>query len=186
MSAFEVNTVQPGHQQLDDNEEHVIVKGICAQKTLKEHVSWYYKSNSCSFCHICLPCCLLVGRWCGSKAVNIWHMYLTPTTLHIVNFSPHCVCWPKSEVDIALTDIKEIEEVGAIYKVWGSCLCFSEGTKLIPPSTVRIQLKPNKAKDFFCCCLRRCDLPIVIDINYCENATEFVEAVRQRMNIERE
>ena len=182
MSEFEVNTIQPGQQQVDENEEHVIIEGICAKKTLKKHVSWYYHAQSFLLCHICFPCCLLVGRWCGSKAVDIWQLYLTPTTLHIKNFSPHCVCCPKRDVDIDLMDINDIKEVGGVYRQG----CCYRGTKLIPPSTVRVELKPNKAKDFFTCCCRNCDLPIVIDINYCENATEFVEAVRQQMSTEKE
>lgn len=177
MSSFEVSTIQPGQKQLDERGEHVIIEGICAQKLLKTDVSQNYRYRYSYI--ICLPCCIFVGRSCGSKAVDYWHMYLTPTTLHIVNFNPNCVCFPKRDVDIALTDINEIEEVGAIYRAG----CCDMGTKLASPSTVRVELKPNGAKDFFGCCYRSCNLPIVVDINYCENATEFVEAVRQQMTM---
>lgn len=180
MSSFEVSTIKPGQQQLDKHGERIIIEGICAQTMLKRQVSWYYRSLSLSdsICFPCLPCCIFLGRSCGSKAVDIWHMHLTSTTLHIVNFNPYCVCCPKKDVDIELMDINEIEEVGAVYRAG----CCNLGTKLESPSTVRVELKPNKAKEFFWSCCRSCDLPLVIDINYCENATEVVEAVRQEMN----
>lgn len=178
MSSFEVSATQPRQQHLNKNGEPVIIAGVCAQQLLKQQVSSYYKYYvSYITYHVCFPCCGLVGKLCGSKAVDIWQMYLTPTTLHLVDFNPNYVCLPKKDLDIALTDINEIEEVGFVYKA-GCCDC---GTKLASPSTVRVELKPNRAADFFPWCCRSCDLPIVIDINYCNNATEFVEAVRQQM-----
>ena len=158
--------------------KQIIIEGICAQEKLRRNVVDYYTLPSL-YAPILLPFCCLLGKLCGRKAVDVWSMYLTSAGIFFVNYNAACVCCPKTQVHIALTDIEEIQEVSNIYRTG----CCNYGTK-ISTTTIRLELKPNKAKEFFPLWYRcdSCnDLPIVIDINYCENSTEFVEAVKQQI-----
>ncbi len=166
------------------NGEEIILEGICAQKRLRSDISSYYTTLSMPICFpISVPFCCLLGKVCGTKAVDVWSLYLTPTGIYFVNFNAVCTCCPTDEVYIALTDINEIQEVSYVY----STGCCNYGTKL-DSTTVRLELKPNKAKEFFpfyyqcmSCCSSGDDIPLVIDFNYCENTVEFVKAAKQQM-----
>ena len=165
-------------QQMDDNGELIIMEGICDQDGLKVAVSDYYYFLAVRMGFIWLPIFLPIGRFCGTKAVGIWRVYLTSTSLHFVKFDPTCVYFPiKSNKRIALTDIEEINVVNPV--VTAGC-CYL-GTKLTSPTTVQVEIKPNGAKEFFSLCCRYCDLPIVINIDFCANAVQFMEAVKQQM-----
>ena len=171
-------------RRVDENGEEIILEGICAQERLKSNISSYYMTLLCIICFpIFVPFCYALGRFLGVRAVNVWSMYLTSTGIYFVNFNAACTCCPKAQVHIALADINEIQEVSYVYMAgpW----CWKYGTK-IDSTTIRLELKPNKAKEFFplyysCINCYSNDIPIVIDFNYCENATEFVEAVKQQM-----
>lgn len=164
--------------RVDDNGEEIILEGICAQKRLRSDITSCYHVST-----VTLPLSCLLGKMCGAKAVDVWSLYLTSTGIFFVDFNAACVCCSKSQVHIALADINEIQEVSYVYMA-GPWYC-KYGTK-IDSTTIRLELKPNKAKEFFPLhyrCLSSCsdDIPIVIDFNYCENAMEFVEAVKQQM-----
>ena len=168
-------------RRVDENREEIILEGICAQERLKSHISSYYTALSSLVCFpVCVPLSCLLGKFCGPRAVDVWSMHLTCTGIYFVNFNASCSCCPKSQVYIALSDINDIQEVSYIYTTG----CCNYGTKL-DSTTVRMELKPSKAKEFFPvyykCCSSSDDIPLVIDINYCENAAEFVEAVKQQM-----
>ena len=169
-------------RRVDENGEEIILEGICARKRLQSNISKYYTSIPICF-PICVPFCCLLGKFCGTRAVDVWSLRLTHSSIYFVNFNAACMCCPKAEVQIALTDINEIQEVSYVYTT-GCCYL---GTK-IDTTTVRLELKPNKAKEFFpfyygclSCCKSGDDIPLVIDFNYCENAEEFVKEVKQQM-----
>ena len=166
-------------QHYDENGEVIILEAVCAKEQLKQAVQSYYGcANPISISTMCLtaPCLFIAGKLCGSKAVNMWRMYLTTTSIHLVNFDAVCVC-VQNNVRIDLTDIEEIQEAAGATTKDGS----KRGTKLAPPTTILVELKPTKAKEFYTGPYRRFDLPIVIAINHCENSTEFVKAVKQQM-----
>ena len=156
--------------RVDENGEAVLLEGICAQKQLRNDITTYNVPFGC-----------LLENICGTKAIDVWSLYLTSTGICFVNFNAACICCPKAQVHIALTDINEIQDVSNVYMA-GCCYCGTE----MDSTTIRLELKPNKAKEFFplyyrCISCFSNDIPIVIDFNYCENATEFVEAVKQQM-----
>ena len=128
-------------RRVDENGEEIILEGICARKRLQSNVSKYYTST---YFPICVPFCCLLGKFCGTRAVDVWSLCLTHFSIYFMNFNAACMCCPKAEVQIALTDINEIQEVSYVYTT-GCCYL---GTK-IDTTTVRLELKPNKAKDFF-------------------------------------
>ena len=173
---FGTNNQAIQQQQIDENGETIIMEGICAKKLVKDIVFSYYCSLSAAFCHLGSPCLLLAGKGCGSRAANSWQMYLTTSSIHLVDFNASCVC-SRSNKRFDLVDIKDIEVVGSVYR--GGCC--NLGAKVAPATTILMELKPNRAKDFFILCCKRFDLPIVVAVNYCENATEFVEAVKNQM-----
>ena len=166
-------------QQYDENGEVIILEAVCAKKRLKHAVNSYYCFWSYLSLGLTAPCCLVAGKLCGTKAANMWRMYLTTTSIHLVNYDASCVC-VQSNIRIDLTDIEEIQEAGCITIVNSVCI---NGSKIAPPTTILVELKPTKAKEFYACCYRCFDLPIVVAINYCENSIEFVEAVKQQMAI---
>ena len=169
-------------QQMDENGELIIMEGICDQDGLKVAVSDIYHFLAVRMGIIWLPIVLPMGIFCGAKAVGIWRVYLTSTSLHFVDFDPACVYFPiKSNKQIALTDIEQINLLNPVVRA--GFRCCAVGTKLGSPTTVQVEIKPNGAKEFFPLCCRCCatDLPIVIKIDFCANAVEFVEAVKQQM-----
>lgn len=156
--------------RVDEKGEMILLEGICAQEQLRSDITSFYAPFGC-----------LLENICGARAIDVWSLYLTSTGIHFVNFNAACVCCPKAQVHIALTDINKIQDVSHVYKAG----CCKFGTKM-DSTTIRLELKPNKAKEFFPLCYRCIswfgnDIPIVIEFNYCENATEFVEAVKQQM-----
>ena len=182
-------TSSPIRNQISDtNGETILFEGKCLTEALMRYVMQFYFQG----CYICcrsiigIPCalfCLPVGACCGVVARNIWSLYLTNTSICFREFSPTLACCYSctSNKIIALSDINDIRTVSLppVTVMKKSCCCPQyAGTVISPPTSIQIELKEGVSSTL--CCGKP---PKVIQIDFCENATEFVEKVKQQMNV---
>ena len=111
----------------------------------------------------------------------MWQLYLTSKSLCFVQFSiGMAYCLGSRTVCIALTDIEAIQVQTHLIRAG----CCNYGLKIGTPTTIQIELKVGAKSEFSiinkCCFV---DLPTVIAVHYCDNADEFVAAVKKQMGI---
>ena len=183
LSAQDVITVQPaavelvqpaaGQLQYDANGEPIIFEGICRSNAIKASVkSYYFIAGLRIGVGLGLMCCWPLGIYLGKRACETWRLYLTDKHIHYSTtvMSPSS---PSATLrKIALTDVQGIQAATSLVKV-GFC---NMGTKLSMPTTIQIEQEVSSCG---CCC----KLPIVFQLRYCDNAVDFVEAVKRQMNV---
>ena len=165
------------HQKFDDEGELIVFEGICWCEGLKKDVKLRYCFLSSSTFGLGLPLFLPLGIFCANKACDMWQLYLTSKSLCFVQFSPGMAYCPGSRtVRIALTDIEAIQTESHLIRT-GCCNC---GLKIGTPTTIQIELKEGARSEFAlkCCFV---NFPTVIAVHYCDNADEFVAAVKKQM-----
>lgn len=179
-----------------ENGEQILFTGECASNELKNLVRNQYEKAGllclelfigmvvCSC--VTFPC---IGICCGAKASKIWRLYLTKTSIWFTKFKPAlaCCCCCRLSASIDLRDINDIRvktRVGEHYIPSCSTPCChwwgikGEEIHLVikPPITVQIEFKEG-VYPTSCCG----ELPGVIELDFCKNATEFVDAVKKQM-----
>ena len=134
-------------------------------------------SYSCMPCTI--PCPQLDLECCKPPH---WHIYLTSSGKLYVVFTTslyyRLLCNSPYSKQIALTDIEDIQTIGKVVSAGRHNL----GSKIAPPTKIVMEIKPDRAKEFFPFYYRCCNLPTVMTIYCDEDVSNFVKAVKQQMN----
>ena len=167
------------HQKFDDEGELIVFEGVCWCEGLKKAVKLCYCSLSITTYGLGLPLFYPLGIFCANKACDVWQLYLTSKSLCFVQFNVGMAYCPGSRtVRIALTDIEAIQAQTRLVRAG----CCNYGLKIGTPTTIHIELREGAKSEFSlkCCFV---DLPTVIAVHYCDNADEFVAAVKKQMGI---
>ena len=139
------------------------------------------------------PDCSCIPRptgCCFKPPVFTWRVYLTEKSvkfvsqLQVASQGTLC-CVASSTINnsnkcvFALTEIADIQVLAnPISAGYGKL-----GTEIAEPTTIVIEIKPERAKDFINPCYRCCNLPTVIQISCKRGASDFVRAVKRQMLI---
>ena len=110
-----------------------------------------------------------------------WHVYLTRRGLNVVyktSLFLRLLCFSSYSKQLALTDIEDIQTIGEVVSAGYQ----KRGSKMAPPTMIVMEIKPDRAKEFFPFCYRCCSLPTVMTIFCTEDTRDFVKAVKQQMN----
>ena len=156
-------------QEVDENGEKIIIRGICAESELESDVChdytvypWKCGDYYSYLCIFTCCCCVPFGIYCGRKAPKIWCLYLTESAIYYRTPVPFKFNLPIRRY--ALSDIADIKVTASAYGIV-------------------IILKETTTSCCFCCSeLYR--HPLHVSITCCENGFIFVEAVKERMLIE--
>ena len=155
-------------QEVDENGEKIIIRGICEEGKLQSDICCSYMFAPCGY-H-CFPftfyfswcCCIPCGIHYGTKAPETWCLYLTESAIYYRTPIPFKFNLPIQRY--ALSDITDIRMDAGAYNIV-------------------ITLKETATSCCFCCSWL-CHQPLCVSIPFCENGSIFVEAVKKRMLIE--
>ena len=193
-----VISTQPKSQMLVEDGEQIVMEAICDNENLqKVTCSRFVWTGAVPmtaagllpgliWCAVGIP----MGRYLGHRAADLWRLYLTRTALHYrESRNPVCSCCLSADDTgmrhVSLSDVQAIT-VETNY-VEGS-LCGCDAKTL--PTTVKVVLKPGRRHDLlphWCnrplleVCLTTSESPVVLTLNHCANAENFVKAVKEQM-----
>ena len=181
LSNQDVITMQPatiGQLQYDINGEPIVFEGVCWNNGLKKDIKLYYRNYGLGICGgLGLPFTSPLGTYYAERACEKWRLYLTDKHIHyettVIIPTSSTNCCSSTFRKIPLTDIEDIQAATTIIRTG----FFGWGTKLSNPTTIQIEIKE---KTYCGCC---CILPGVVPLFNCDNAVEFVEAVKRQLNV---
>ena len=195
-----VVSTQPQSQALVENGEQIVMEAVCDSENLeKSTCSRFFWAGAVPmtaagllpgfcWCAIGIP----LGRYIGQRAVDSWRLYLTNTALHYwKQRNEACTCSASSEdTGMRRVDLSDVQAVTVeMNYVEGYC-CDSKTL----PTTVKVVLKPGRRHDLLPHWCNRplievCFNPItsetsvILTLNHCLNAEDFVKAVKERMTV---
>lgn len=164
----------------DSNGEHILLEGKCWRKGLRIRVLKFYFGLGTAVSGVAVLFTVPLGCLCAMRGVKKWSIYLTDKSivfnpmLSYPEFSFFFGC--QKTFRISITDIEEIQAQSRVIRV-GCCKC---GTKLSFSKTILIEVKSGTEYGKYCCGLVK--VPVVYEVNFCDNANEFVKAVKKQMN----
>lgn len=156
-------------QQLDEGGEVIIIEGKCYKgglmsTALKFHL-WSHTSTLLNIiCCIEAPVLLSIKIYNGYRAINIWRLYLTRTSIFYTKVNLLCACCGTTTTEIPLSLIEDIQ---VHTETHGGCC---PGLKIAYTSTILMELKHTaESVPWYnkCCCT--CIEPL-IQIKCCENS----------------
>ena len=158
---------------VDPTSERIVFEGTCCSEALKHDVKQYWTIIGIVVPLMMLPMllpCLLFGIWFGNyrakQACRTWKLYLTRK--HII-YNRSSICGVHT-LRIALTDIRAIQlQTGALISVG----CCGAGQMFASPTAMDIEVEPDYRNRY----------PHVFQIYYCKNAADFVQAVKEQMEV---
>ena len=164
-------------QKFDDNGELILFEGICWCDGIKTFLGDYYRRwGKATLCGLGVLCCVPLGNHYANIACDAWQLYLTNKSIYFherLVYGPGCIA---RTVCIAITDIEAIQVESRVETVDEGCGCL--GQKIAPPKTIDIEIRKGTPNAVKCC---GWELSTVLRLEYCDNADEFVEAVKRQM-----
>ena len=138
-----------------------------------------YEGLECSFTNCCCTPPTLIRRvYLTDKSIKIVFQVSSGALSFLCCLTSAAGSTVSTQSNVfPLTDIADIQVLGnaisAGYGKWG--------TELAEPKTIAMEIKPGRAREYFPCYLRCCNLPTVVHI-YCEEGvSDFVSAVKRQM-----
>lgn len=141
---------------MDENGDAILFEGECRKKEVKEEVCYNYVNMSAIVGMMCVF--IPMGIYCGKAAAQSWSLYLTKSAVHYLFQGPYNC--DRKNWDIPLTDIKGIsvpDQHAIVIEMERACVYRYVGRPWLGRGSTSITL------------------------THCDNAREFVEAVKQQM-----
>ena len=197
-----VVSTQPQSQMSVENGEQIVMEAVCDSENLqKVTCSRFFWAGAVPataagllpgfcWCAIGIP----LGRYLGQRAADSWRLYLTSTALHYREQRDQaCTCYSSPEdTDMRHVDLSDVQAITVEMNHVELSYCGCDSKTL--PTTVKVVLKPGRRHDFFPHWCNRplievCFNPItsessvILTLNHCINAADFVNAVKERMAV---
>ena len=194
-----VVSTQPQSQMSVENGEQIVMEAVCDSENIqKATCNRFFWAGAVPM----MAAGLLPGLcWCaigiplscylGHRAADSWRLYLTSTALHYrEQRNQACACCSSPEdTGMRHVDLSDVQAITVeMNHVEGYC-----NSKTLP-TTVKVVLKPGRRHDLLPHWCNRplievCFNPItsetsvILTLNHCMNAADFVKAVKERMAV---